>query len=183
MNQEDWRYRDFRKNSGTWYWAVSFLGIHLFPTLIVFAAATPVYAGLSENISGITLLRVVGVVICLFGTALELIADRQMREFREEHDRKGAVCTSGLWAYSRHPNYLGELLFWWGIFVFSLPGAWPWHAAGPVLMTMLFVFISIPMMERHLLSRKPEYAEIKDEVPMLIPLKVGAERSTADRGM
>jgi steroid 5-alpha reductase family enzyme len=81
------------------------------------------------------------------------------------------MLTSGLWAYSRHPNYFGEVLFWWGLYLFAVaaePAFW-WAIFGPLAMTMLFIFISVPMMEKHLMERKPCYAESRAGVPKLFP--------------
>jgi steroid 5-alpha reductase family enzyme len=79
--------------------------------------------------------------------------------------------TSGLWGYSRHPNYFGELSFWWGLYLFALAAGQnsPWMIAGAISMTLLFVFISIPMMEKRMLEKKPDYKEVQKNISMLIP--------------
>ena len=83
----------------------------------------------------------------------------------------GATLTTGLWAYSRHPNYLGEILFWWGLYLFALaayPAAW-WTIFGPLSITLLFVFISIPMIEKRHIERRPDYPAYLDRTPMIMP--------------
>lgn len=92
------------------------------------------------------------------------------------NSRQGHI-DEGLWRYSRHPNYFSEVLFWWGIWVIQIgavdlknTGSWIWWTiAGPVFMTLLFLFISIPMMEKYLISKRPSYIEYKSKVSMLIP--------------
>ncbi|MDD5017054.1 MAG: DUF1295 domain-containing protein, partial [Eubacteriales bacterium] len=82
---------------------------------------------------------------------------------------------SGLWRYSRHPNYLGEVLFWWGVWVIQmsvLPALW-WTIFAPTAMTLLFLFISIPMMEKRLLASKEGYAAYKKSTSMLLLLPNG----------
>jgi steroid 5-alpha reductase family enzyme len=77
----------------------------------------------------------------------------------------------GLWAYSRHPNYFGEVMFWWGLFLFGLAadlGYW-WTIIGPILITFLFAFISIPLMEKRSLERRPGYREITRIIPTFFP--------------
>ena len=82
------------------------------------------------------------------------------------------ILDTGLWAWSRHPNYCGELGFWLGLFLFGLaayPTGWWWMILGVVLMTLMFLFASIPMMEKRSLERRPEYQQIIDSTSMLIP--------------
>ncbi len=77
----------------------------------------------------------------------------------------------GVWAYCRHPNYLGEILFWWGVFLFGLAAdgdSW-WRGVGALWMTVMFVTISIPMIDKRSLARRPRYAEHMKRVPALIP--------------
>ena len=79
--------------------------------------------------------------------------------------------TTGLWAYSRHPNYFGEIMFWWGLFIFALAAdsCYWWTIAGPLVITILFLFISIPMMDKRSLGRRPGYEEHMERVSALIP--------------
>jgi steroid 5-alpha reductase family enzyme len=84
----------------------------------------------------------------------------------------GKTMDRGLWSLSRHPNYLGEILFWWGLYLFALsanPSLW-WVIAGPAVITLMFLFISIPMIEKRMLIRKVNYKEYQKRVSMLIPL-------------
>jgi len=95
-----------------------------------------------------------------------------MRAFRKQSGNKGQNMASGLWKNSRHPNYFGEIAFWWGVWLIQLsvlPSYW-WTVAAPVLMTMLFVFISIPLMEKKLLASKEGYSEYIKNTSMLLPL-------------
>lgn len=83
----------------------------------------------------------------------------------------GQIMAVGLWRFSRHPNYLGEITFWWGLFIFGLAadsGYW-WTVSGPLVITALFLFVSIPIMEKRHLERRPGYEEHKKKVSVLIP--------------
>jgi steroid 5-alpha reductase family enzyme len=102
---------------------------------------------------------------------LETISDEQLRSFTKSNPPSGSIMSTGLWAFSRHPNYLGEVSFWWGLFFFGLAAktSYWWTIVGPIAITLLFVFISIPMMEKRQLARRPGYAVHQQKVSPLIP--------------
>ncbi len=106
-------------------------------------------------------------VVCLSSATIQLIADTQIHRFRAAHP--GEPCTAGLWKHGRHPNYFGEVQFWWGIWLMyaSLNGL-DWLVLSPIAMTALFLFISIPMMEKRQLARKPAYAAYRKNTRILI---------------
>ena len=169
LKDEDWRYCSFRKTTGSFYWPVSFIGIHLFPTLIVFANLAPAYQILTDKPSTL-IAPFAGSFLMLAGTILEFFADRQMDRYQKERKNNKECCTLGLWGYSRHPNYLGELSFWWGMFVFSLGyGSFSFgKVLGPIAMTALFLGYSIPAMEKRQLAHRPCYKQIQKQIPMLL---------------
>ena len=158
---EDWRYAMLRKKSGgriSWF-IVNLFGIHIVPTLCVFAAMLPVFAIAECRLS---YWSIFGILIMLGGTALEFFADRQMHEFLGDtaaYEEK-TTCRYGLWNYSRHPNYLGENLFWFGVFVtMLLSDSSHWlYGIGFVIIRILFEAVSIPMAERHNMERREDYA-------------------------
>jgi steroid 5-alpha reductase family enzyme len=176
LSHEDWRYGALRAQTGIFYPAVNFLGIHLFPTVLVFLGCLPLYplffvsldsvAGASSNFW--TLL---GCVVCMLGALIELVADEQQRAFKKQNLEPQAFIQTGLWAYSRHPNYFGEILFWVGVFLCGfdfafLPEYW-WIWSGWIAMLCLFWFISIPMMEKRMLAKRPLYAHYKQSTSRL----------------
>jgi steroid 5-alpha reductase family enzyme len=168
MDHQDWRYTMFKKRSPRMWFLTNLFGINIIPTIIVFTALTPVYYGLG-NENRPAFYAILGFVICIAAVVVQAISDRQMDLFKKDDSNKGRHIDSGLWRYSRHPNYLGEISFWWGIWLMQMwlyPDTW-WTVAGPVLMTMLFTFISIPMMERHILEAKPDYREYQKKVSVL----------------
>jgi steroid 5-alpha reductase family enzyme len=103
--------------------------------------------------------------------ALETAADRQLHRFTRDPANRGRVADRGLWRYSRHPNYLGEIGFWWGLWLFAVAAApaWWWTIAGPIAMVLLFTFVSVPLMDRRSLERRPAYADHMRRVPALLP--------------
>jgi len=168
LTHQDWRYTDLAKKSGKLYWLVSFSGIHLFPTLIVYLGLLPAFY--ATKMSGeITIYDYLGLAICLIATLIELVADEQMRSFKKTA-KKGEIMNKGLWRLSRHPNYFGEILLWVGVFVFVIPNSDAlWTAIGWIAMLILFVFISIPMMEKRSIENKPNFKEHMKTTPALIP--------------
>ena len=162
-------------------WVITFKGIghedwrylNMVPTLVVFAAMLPGLK-LYENplsfkfTSAVSFgLLFLGFVICLIAPTIQLIADKQSHDFRAAHP--GEVCNVGLWKHGRHPNYFGEILFWWGIWIMYVPfGGIDWFILGPMAMTALFLGISIPLMEQRQLANKPGYAEYRRQTRILI---------------
>jgi steroid 5-alpha reductase family enzyme len=172
LGHEDWRYRDLRQKTGGAYWLVSFLGIHFFPTVLTFAGSLSLYAITRPGARELHWLDAVAAIVTLAGIGFEAVADEELRRFRRSSPAKEALLESGLWRYSRHPNYFGEVTFWWGLFLFALgssPDAW-WTVMGPLAITLLFVFVSVPMIDRRMLARRPAYRERMARVSALVPL-------------
>ena len=170
LNHEDWRYHDMRKQAGRLYWPVSLLGIHLMPTVLVFLGCLALWPNLSDHITHLSWLDGVAALVTLAAVLIEGTADVQMQRFRRTRSAEQAI-PPGLWSASRHPNYFGEVLFWWGLFLFvplAHPDFW-WAIAGPIAILLLFLGISIPMMERHLLAEHPTYAEYQRRVSPFVP--------------
>jgi len=170
FSHQDWRYTMLREKSPRMWFFTNLIGINMMPTIIVFAALIPAYYGI---ISGgrIGILTGIGFAICIGATLIQGISDRQMDLFKKSRSSAGQNIDTGLWRHSRHPNYFGEVSLWWGIWLMQMgidPEKWQ-TVAGPVLMTILFVFISIPMMEKYILASRPSYIAYQKKVSMLKP--------------
>ena len=169
LDHEDWRYAGYRRLRAG-YWPVSFLGFHLVPTVLVFLGCLSLWPALTSG-------RAPGAVdylalaLTILAIGIEATADYQLQRFLARKGSEKRVIDEGLWRLVRHPNYLGEVLFWWGLWVFGLAAdpSWWWTIAGPAAITLMFVFISVPMMDRHLLAGRPAYARRLREVPALLP--------------
>ena len=171
LGHQDWRYQDIQKQTRSMYWPVSFLGIHLMPTILVFLGSLALWPTLSDRNTQLTWLDIVAALVTLTAVIIEGTADLQMRRFRSKPDSAKQVIPPGLWSASRHPNYFGEVLFWWGLYLFvplAYPGFW-WAIAGPIAILLLFLGISIPIMERHLLAGHPTYPEYQRRVSRFFP--------------
>ena len=166
----DWRYVMLKEKSGKLFQLVNLFGICMFPTLVVYGASLPifVYASLTE----FSYLDMIGTIIILGGVFLEFIADWQMKIFIKYRTSKSLVIDYGLWKYSRHPNYLGEISIWFGvalILIIHNPTYW-YFIFGAVINLLMFLFISIPMEEKHMLSYKPQLKEYIQTTSMLLLL-------------
>lgn len=176
IGHEDWRYTKYRSLHPALFHLINFFGLNMVPTLVVFAAMLPglklydIAASYSPSLYGEGwggAFLFFGFIVCLIAPTIQLIADKQSHDFRAAHP--GEVCNVGLWKHGRHPNYFGEILFWWGIWIMYVPfGGIDWYVLGPIAMTALFLGISIPLMEHRQLANKPAYAEYKKQTRMLI---------------
>jgi steroid 5-alpha reductase family enzyme len=166
LGHEDWRYTRYRETLSPFLFQITnFFGLNMMPTVLVFACMLPGF-GLFEADSA-NWLTWLGFALCLASATIQLIADTQIHRFRESHPKQ--FCNAGLWKHGRHPNYFGEIQMWWGVWVMyaSLNGI-NWYILAPVAMTCLFLFVSIPMMERRQLGNKPGYADYRKRTRILI---------------
>jgi steroid 5-alpha reductase family enzyme len=190
LGHEDWRYVQLREQtagrspgarselaspaaparSAPPWWVVNLLGIQVMPTLVVFAGMLSLWPALAGD-RPLGALDVLAVVVTAAAIAVEAVADRQVRAFTADPANRDRPIERGLWRWSRHPNYLGEIGFWWGLWLFGLAAApdWWWTVVGPLAMVLLFEAISIPLMEERTLRRRPAYADTRARVPRLLP--------------
>ena len=163
---EDWRYTKYRDRHPLVFHIINLFGLNMMPTLVVFAAMLPGLK-LFETGASANVLTYFGCVVCLASATIQLIADKQSHDFRAAHP--GKVCNVGLWKHGRHPNYFGEIQFWWGIWIMyaSLNGI-DLYIGGAIAMTALFLGISIPLMEKRQLANKPDYSEYRKQTRILI---------------
>ena len=172
LSEEDWRYRDLQARTGVWYWPVSLLGLHLMPTVMVFAGCVPLFYVLSsDGGAGLGVWAWAGLVIGVAALALESRADIEQHRFRAEREHPQAVLSTGVWSWCRHPNYLGEIGFWvaLGVVAWSQGASWFMGGVGILVMFGLFGVVSIPMIERKL-SARPGYASYRQSTRMLLPV-------------
>lgn len=183
FSYEDWRYRQYRAENPPALWhLINLTGIHLVPTLVVFAGMLPLFPIARHPLGPLSL---PGMGIMAGGIALEFFADRQMH--RHLAAATGRVtCRAGLWRYSRHPNYLGEIALWVGVYAVMLPYAprqW-YYGGGAVAVAVLFNAVSVPLMERRQRARRADYADycrvtsrllLRAPRPAAEPLPVGSE--------
>jgi steroid 5-alpha reductase family enzyme len=155
LGHEDWRYAGYRR-LGAGYWPVSFLGFHLVPTVLVFLGCLPLWPALAAGGRAPGILDLAAAFVTAGAIGIEAVADVQLRRFLARPRSGRRLFEEGLWKLLRHPNYLGEVLFWWGLWLFGLAAdpSWWWTIAGPSAITLMFLLVSVPMMNRHLRGRR-----------------------------
>ena len=168
---EDHRYKAWREEWGDSFLVRTFVQVFLLQGFLLLIISLPVTWALTHNGPPINILDGVGLCIWIFGFSFEAIGDFQLLQFKSNPANKGKIITNGLWRYTRHPNYFGEVTLWWGIFVIclSLPGIL-WTILGPVTITYLILKVSgTPMLEKRY-ADNPEYAEYMRNTSAFFPL-------------
>ena len=173
LDHQDWRYIELKNQSGALWIPVNFFGIHLIPTLIVFLGCVPLYYALSVGSRDLNAFDGLAFFVGAVSIWLEYQSDAELHRFRESRQSKEQVLSAGLWSWCRHPNYLGELGLWLSVLLFGYASTGDldgWMTFGFFTMLALFVFISIPMIERKMTRDKPSYEGYKSRTFALIPL-------------
>jgi steroid 5-alpha reductase family enzyme len=171
MTHEDWRYAPIREKAGRMEWLADLGGIHMFPTLIVFLACLPIYAAVSIGERPLNWIDGLAFVVTAGAILIELIADLQLHAF-VANKKPGEIMQSGLWRYSRHPNYFGEMSFWLGLMLFGLaahPQGWWWIMPGALSIVAMFFFVSVPLMDARSVERRAEYRQHMQKVSAIVP--------------
>jgi steroid 5-alpha reductase family enzyme len=165
---EDYRYATWRKESGSNWWWVSFLRVFVLQGVIMWVVASPILIALSS--ATLTWLDWLGGILWGIGLLFETIGDWQLMVFKKNPANQGKVMNKGLWGLTRHPNYFGDAVVWWGFFCFAASvGGW-FYVFSPVLMTFLLMKVSgVAMLEKTLTQTKPQYAEYIKRVPAFFP--------------
>lgn len=170
LHHEDWRYVDMVASWPVPAWVTRLVGVMLVPAVFVSLGCLPLYPALALGGGGFGWLDAAGLALGLFATSLELAADEQMRVFAARR-QPGEVMQDGLWSWSRHPNYVGEILFWFSLWLFALGAApgWWWTGVGALSILGLFVFASVPMLDERSRQRRPAFADYAARTPALFP--------------
>lgn len=174
LNSQDWRYTNIKNKHPKLWLLISFFGIHMLPTIIVFIGLLPVFAyvdAFEKNVE-INGTYFISLIVCLIAIVIEMLAYIQMNKFKKNPENVGKINRNGLWKKSRHPNYFGEILFWFSMFLFNLSvrsDLWILIFC-PLIVFLLFISISIPMLEKRQLNSKIDYFEYKKETNALLPI-------------
>ena len=169
---EDYRYKQFRRKYGeNRYWWISFFQTFLLQGILMWLISAPLlgaqYHGQEKN-PGI--LDYAGIAFWITGFIFETIGDYQLARFKADPSNKGKVLSSGLWRYTRHPNYFGDSAVWWGYGFLCLGAGSIWPVLGSILMTALIIKVSgVALLEKNLVDKKPEYKEYIEKTSAFIP--------------
>lgn len=168
---EDRRYAAMRERHGAVWPLKSLCYVFLLQAAIAWVVALPVQAALNLPAApALGPLDAAGAALFALGLAFESVADAQLSGFSSRPENRGRVLDRGLWRYSRHPNYFGEALLWWGLGLVGLAAGAPWSLAGPALMTFLLMRVSgVTLLEETIAERRPEYARYKAATSAFFP--------------
>jgi len=170
---EDYRYRKWREDWGRWFYLRSYFQVYILQGILLFMVVSPVILiNESEEVS-LVIFDFVGILVWIIGFVFETVGDAQLAAFRKNPVNKGKLIKSGLWKYSRHPNYFGEVTQWWGIWFFTFGvGQAGFGLIGPVTITLLILFVSgIPLLEKKYEGRR-DWEEYKKKTSRFFPMPV-----------
>jgi steroid 5-alpha reductase family enzyme len=169
---EDFRYREFRRKYGRKrYWWISFFQVFILQGLLMWLISAPLLgAQFYEKNESLNFLDFAGMILWLTGFIFEAGGDYQLSVFKADPSNKGKVLNKGFWHYTRHPNYFGDTMVWWGYGLICLAAGSIWPVFGSVLMTGLIIKISgVALLEKSLKEQKPQYQEYIKNTSAFIP--------------
>jgi len=169
---EDYRYRRWREEAGESWWWKSYFKVFLLQGVLMWIISAPLLAAqLSPRPARFTLLDIAGTAVWGIGFFFEAIGDYQLSQFKSDPENEGKLLTSGLWRYTRHPNYFGDATQWWGFYLLAA-NTWTGVATifSPLLMTYLLIKVSgVAMLEKDLKDKKPGYEEYTQTTNAFFP--------------
>lgn len=168
---EDARYAKWRKEWGRHAVLRSFLQVFLLQGILVLIISLPVIVVIAGEESSLTLLDLAGIIVWTVGWLFETIGDYQLARFTGDPANKGRIMQAGLWKYTRHPNYFGEVALWWGVYLIALNVPWGWAAIiGPAAISFLILKVSgIPLLEERYRGR-PDFEDYRRRTSAFFPL-------------
>lgn len=172
LTKQDWRYSMLKEKTKKLYYLVNLLGIHMFPTIVVYLCMVPMINYLIINFRNYY--SYLGIIAMLIGITLQVLSDYDIYMYHKRNkDDRRQILNTGLWKYSRHPNYLGEIVFWYGVYFVMLPVSFEswYYVIRAIVNNLMFVFISIPMAEKRLKTYKFNYEKYQEDTRMLLPFK------------
>ena len=166
---EDARYVQIRNNNQPHFWLKSIYIIFGLQAALAWVISIGLHAAIAAT-SPLNILDYVGLTLFAFGFFWETIADWQLSVFKANTNNAGKVLNTGLWRYSRHPNYFGECCVWWGFYLIALAGGAWWAVISPILMTLLLLKVSgVSLLESTIIERRPAYADYVKSTSSFIP--------------
>jgi steroid 5-alpha reductase family enzyme len=172
LGREDWRYADLRQKTGRGYWPASFAALHLYPMTIVALGSWPLYVATTGGVRPLGWLDALAAVVMIAAVLIEAISDVQLHRFVRDNEDPKRFLDTGLWSLSRHPNYFGEALVWWGIYLFAVaadPGAY-YTCLGALAVTSMITLISIPMADKRQAAKRPGFVDYMRRTSAFVPL-------------
>lgn len=169
--KEDYRYEAWRKEWGDQFYIRTYLQVFLLQGFFLFLVSAPATLSALSRGTNWNTLDLLGFAIWIFGFFFEAVGDRQLGQFIKNPENRGKLMRQGLWRYTRHPNYFGEVTQWWGLWIIALSLPFGWLSIiGPLTITFLILRVSgIPMLEANM-KKNPEFEEYARETSIFFPL-------------
>lgn len=167
---EDYRYQEWRNQYKQSWWWVSFFRVFLLQGVLLWIISSVFVPAISKSTSTLNVIDYLGILLWTIGFAFEAIGDWQLTQFKKDPTNKGQLLQTGLWALTRHPNYFGDALLWWGFYLFAFSNSGYIYVFSPAIMTFLLMKVSgVALLEQKLQATKPQYADYSKNVPAFFP--------------
>jgi steroid 5-alpha reductase family enzyme len=171
-HDEDYRYRAMRERAGPAFWWRSYFQVFVLQGILLWIISAPLLAAMhNQDPDHLTIVDSIGADVWIVGFVFEAVGDYQLARFKGDPENKGKVMRTGLWRYTRHPNYFGDATIWWGLFIIAAGTPWGWATVfAPIIMTGLLLRVSgVALLERTITKRRPEYADYIESTSAFIP--------------
>jgi steroid 5-alpha reductase family enzyme len=168
---EDYRYKEMRREHGPRkFWWYSYISVFLLQGGLAVLVSMPLLAIMSSPGDSLNILDLMGMGVWVFGFYFEAVSDHQLVMFKSNPDNKGKLLNSGLWTYTRHPNYFGDAVVWWSYFIFALAAGHWWSFLGSLVMSLFIFHVSgVKLLEKNLTNSKPGYEDYIRQTPAFVP--------------
>ena len=168
---EDYRYRKWREDAGSKWWWYSYFKVFLLQGFLMWIISTPLLAvQINPTPDVLTVVDYIAVVVWGIGFFFEAVGDWQLRRFKSKPENEGKVLNSGVWRYTRHPNYFGDATQWWGYYLLAAAAGGWWTIFSPIIMTFFLLRVSgVAMLEKNLRETKPKYKEYIETTSAFVP--------------
>lgn len=168
---EDYRYVNMRKRWGTqWPRLKAYLNVFVLQGVLLYIVSLPIILVMTSSITNFTVINSLGIAIWVIGFTFEVVGDYQLTVFKSKSENQGRLLTTGLWSLTRHPNYFGEAMSWWGIYLITLVELRNISGIiGPIIITLLLLFVSgVPLLEKKYKNR-PDFIAYAEKTPKFLP--------------
>jgi len=167
---EDFRYRAMRQSHGAGFWWVSLFTVFLMQGALLWAISLPLQAAVTRGSGPPGALEVAALLVWAVGFAFEAVGDWQLSRFQRDPANRGKALDTGLWRYTRHPNYFGDAVQWWAFGLLGVAAGAPWTLVSPALMTFLLLRVSgVALLEKDIALRRPAYRDYAERTSAFFP--------------
>jgi len=178
-HEEDARYQEIRRNNEPHFEFKSLYIVFLLQAVLALVVSLPLMSVVTVS-APVNIIDYVALCLWCFGMFFEVVGDMQLKRFKSNPDNKGKVLDTGLWRYTRHPNYFGEFCIWWAFYLFAIAGGGYWSIVSPILMSLLLLKVSgVSLLEKDISERRPAYQRYRETTNAFFPWFPSAKKEDA----